>query len=129
MKKSSIKKRKRSKTTGDLMRSLIDVVDLSVKELDELMGVANDIIRNPEKYKEACKGKKIATLFFEPSTRTRLSFEAAMLELGGSVIGFSSADSSSAAKGESMADTARVISFSAILLTSFALVSVVTIFP
>ena len=92
------------------MRSLIDVVDLSVKELDELMGVANDIIRNPEKYKEACKGKKIATLFFEPSTRTRLSFEAAMLELGGSVIGFSSADSSSAAKGESMADTARVIS-------------------
>lgn len=92
------------------MRSLIDVVDLSVKELDELMGVANDIIRNPDKYKEACKGKKIATLFFEPSTRTRLSFEAAMLELGGSIIGFSSADSSSAAKGESMADTARVIS-------------------
>ena len=92
------------------MRSLIDILDLSVKELDELMGTAADIIAHPAHYTDACKDKKLATLFFEPSTRTRLSFEAAMLELGGSVIGFSEASSSSAAKGESVADTAKVIS-------------------
>ncbi len=92
------------------MRSLIDIGDFSVEELDALMATANDIIENPDKYSEKCRGKKLATLFFEPSTRTRLSFEAAMLELGGSVIGFSEASSSSAAKGESVADTAKVIS-------------------
>ena len=92
------------------MRSIIDIVDLTEQEIEELILTAKDIIANPEKYAEKCKGKKLATLFFEPSTRTRLSFEAAMLELGGSVIGFSSADSSSAAKGESIADTAKVIS-------------------
>ena len=92
------------------MRSLIDIHDFSVQELDELIATAHDIIENPSKYAEACRGKKLATLFFEPSTRTRLSFEAAMLELGGSVIGFSEAGSSSAAKGESVADTAKVIS-------------------
>ncbi len=92
------------------MRSLIDILDLSVEELDGLISTANDIINNPTKYAEACKGKKLATLFFEPSTRTRLSFEAAMYELGGNVIGFSEAGSSSAAKGESVADTAKVIS-------------------
>lgn len=92
------------------MRSLIDILDFSVEELDELIKTANDIIANPDKYKESCKGKKLATLFFEPSTRTRLSFEAAMYELGGNVIGFSEANSSSAAKGESVADTAKVIS-------------------
>ncbi|MBQ8836780.1 MAG: aspartate carbamoyltransferase [Clostridia bacterium] len=92
------------------MRSLIDIVDFSVEELHELMMTACDIIDNPAKYAEKCKGKKLATLFFEPSTRTRLSFEAAMLELGGTVIGFSEANSSSAAKGESVADTAKVIS-------------------
>ncbi len=92
------------------MRSLIDIFDLSVEELDGLIERANDIIDNPAKYAESCKGKKLATLFFEPSTRTRLSFEAAMLELGGNVIGFSEASSSSAAKGESIADTAKVIS-------------------
>lgn len=92
------------------MRSLIDILDFSVEEIDELLKVANDIIDNPEKYSEVCKGKKLATLFFEPSTRTRLSFEAAMLELGGSVLGFSEANSSSAAKGESVADTAKTIS-------------------
>ncbi len=92
------------------MRSLIDILDLSAEEIDELIQTADDIIAHPEKYSEACKGKKIATLFFEPSTRTRLSFEAAMLELGGSVIGFSGAQNSSAAKGESVADTAKVIS-------------------
>ncbi len=92
------------------MRSLIDILDFSVEELDELIASANDIIANPEKYSEKCKGKKLATLFFEPSTRTRLSFEAAMLELGGSVIGFSEANSSSAPKGESVADTAKTIS-------------------
>ncbi len=92
------------------MRSLIDILDFSVEELDELIAVANDIIANPEAYSEKCKGKKLATLFFEPSTRTRLSFEAAMLELGGSVLGFSEANSSSAAKGESVADTAKTIS-------------------
>ena len=92
------------------MRSLIDILDFSIEELDELIASANDIIANPEKYSEKCKGKKLATLFFEPSTRTRLSFEAAMLELGGSVLGFSEANSSSAAKGESVADTAKTIS-------------------
>ena len=92
------------------MRSLIDISDLSVEELDGLIRTACDIIENPEKYREASRYKKLATLFFEPSTRTRLSFEAAMLELGGSVIGFSEATSSSAAKGESVADTARVVS-------------------
>lgn len=92
------------------MRSLIDILELSTKELDELIAVAEDIIANPQKYSEACKGKKLATLFFEPSTRTRLSFEAAMYELGGNVLGFSEANSSSAAKGESVADTAKTIS-------------------
>ena len=92
------------------MRSLIDILDLSVEELDGLIATACDIIADPDKYAEKCKRKKLATLFYEPSTRTRLSFEAAMLELGGSVIGFSEATSSSAAKGESVADTAKVIS-------------------
>ena len=92
------------------MRSVIDTLDLSVEELDQLIATAYDIIANPDKYAEACKRKKLATLFFEPSTRTRLSFEAAMLELGGSVISMSSASSSSASKGESVADTAKVIS-------------------
>ncbi|MBQ7010585.1 MAG: aspartate carbamoyltransferase [Clostridia bacterium] len=91
------------------MRSLIDIVDFTGEELDALMQTASDIIANPDKYAESCKRKKLASLFFEPSTRTRLSFEAAMLELGGSVIGFSEANSSSASKGESVADTARVI--------------------
>ena len=92
------------------MRSLIDILELTTKELDELIAVAEDIIANPAKYAEVCKGKKLATLFFEPSTRTRLSFEAAMYELGGNVLGFSEANSSSAAKGESVADTAKTIS-------------------
>ena len=92
------------------MRSLIDILDFSVEEINSLIDDANDIIANPAKYADACRGKKIATLFFEPSTRTRLSFEAAMLELGGSVIGFSEAQSSSAAKGESISDTAKTIS-------------------
>ena len=92
------------------MRSLIDISELTTGEIEELISVANDIIANPEKYSEKCRGKKLATLFFEPSTRTRLSFEAAMLELGGSVLGFSEAQSSSASKGESVADTAKVIS-------------------
>ena len=92
------------------MRSLNSILDLSVEELDELIATAKDIAAHPEKYRDSCKYKKLATLFYEPSTRTRLSFEAAMLELGGSVLGFSSANSSSAAKGESMADTAKIIS-------------------
>ncbi len=92
------------------MRSIIDILDLSANEIDELILTAKDIIENPVKYSEKCKGKKLATLFFEPSTRTRLSFEAAMYELGGNVIGFSSAQSTSASKGESVADTAKVIS-------------------
>ena len=92
------------------MRSLNSILDLSVEELDGLIATAKDIIANPEKYRDSCKYKKLATLFYEPSTRTRLSFEAAMLELGGSVLGFSSANSSSASKGESMADTAKIIS-------------------
>lgn len=91
------------------MRSLIDIIDLSVEEIDSLITTANDIIANPDKYCEKCNRKKLATLFFEPSTRTRLSFEAAMLELGGSVIGFSGADSSSSAKGESVSDTVRTV--------------------
>ncbi len=91
------------------MRHLIDIADLSVEEIDELLTTAEDIISSPFKYNKICEGKKIATLFFEPSTRTRLSFEAAMLELGGSVIGFSSADSSSASKGETVTDTVRVV--------------------
>ena len=92
------------------MRSLIDITDFTTEELEELIKSACDIIENPDKYSEACKGKKLATLFFEPSTRTRLSFEAAMYELGGNVIGFSEANSSSAAKGESVSDTAKTIS-------------------
>ena len=92
------------------MKSLIDILDLTTEEIDELIAVANDIIASPASYAEKCRGKKLATLFFEPSTRTRLSFEAAMIELGGSVIGFSEAQSSSASKGESVADTAKVIS-------------------
>ena len=92
------------------MRSLLDIVDLSVEEIDALIATANDIIANPDKYAEKCKRKKLATLFFEPSTRTRLSFEAAMLELGGSVLGFSAANNSSAAKGESVADTVKTVS-------------------
>lgn len=92
------------------MQHLISPLDFSVEELDDLLDLASDIEKNPDKYKEACKGKKIATLFYEPSTRTRLSFEAAMINLGGSVLGFSSADSSSASKGESVSDTIRIIS-------------------
>ena len=92
------------------MRSLIDIAELSVGEIDALLETAGDIIKNPEKYSEKCKGKKLATLFFEPSTRTRLSFEAAMYELGGNVLGFSEAQSSSSAKGESIADTAKTVS-------------------
>ena len=91
------------------MRSLIDIIDLTVEEIDDLIATANDIIANPDKYAEKCHRKKLATLFFEPSTRTRLSFEAAMLELGGSVIGFSGASNSSASKGESVSDTVRVV--------------------
>ncbi len=92
------------------MRHLMSPMDFTVEELEELMDLANDIEANPEKYSEACKGKKLATCFYEPSTRTRLSFESAMLNLGGNVIGFASADSSSASKGESVSDTVRVIS-------------------
>ena len=92
------------------MRSLIDIMELSTAEIDELIEIAQDIIENPVKYSEKCKGKKLATLFFEPSTRTRLSFEAAMYELGGNVLGFSEAQSSSAAKGESVSDTVRTVS-------------------
>jgi len=91
------------------MRHLIDPMDLSVEDIDRLLDLADNIIQEPNKYSEVCRGKKLATLFFEPSTRTRLSFEAAMLELGGSVIGFASADSSSSSKGESIADTVRVM--------------------
>ena len=90
--------------------SLLSILDLSVKEIDELVSTAEHIIANPKSYAQRCRGKKLATLFFEPSTRTRLSFEAAMYELGGNVIGFSEAKSSSAAKGESVADTAKTIS-------------------
>ncbi len=92
------------------MRSLMNITDLSVTEIKDLIAVANDIMENPEKYREKCRYKKLATLFFEPSTRTRLSFEAAMMELGGGVLGFSEAQSSSSAKGESVADTAKTVS-------------------
>lgn len=92
------------------MRHLIDPMDLSVQEIDELLDLADDIIAHKEKYAKVCEGKKLATLFFEPSTRTRLSFEAAMMELGGNVLGFSSSSSSSASKGESVADTVKVVS-------------------
>ncbi len=92
------------------MRSLIDILELSTDELDKLIKTADDIIDNPQKYAHKCEGKKLATLFFEPSTRTRLSFEAAMYELGGNVLGFSESQSSSAAKGESVADTAKTVS-------------------
>ena len=92
------------------MRSLNSILELSVAELDELIATAKDIIAHPENYRDRCAHKKLATLFFEPSTRTRLSFEAAMLELGGTVLGFSEAGSSSAAKGESVSDTARMVS-------------------
>lgn len=92
------------------MKHLISPLDLSVEELDQLLDLAQDIEANPKKYAHACDGKKLATLFYEPSTRTRLSHEAAMLNLGGSVMGFSSSDSSSASKGESVSDTIRVIS-------------------
>ncbi len=91
-------------------RSLIDIMDLTVEEIDGLIATAKDIIANPKKYQEKCKYKKLATLFFEPSTRTRLSFEAAMMELGGNVLGFSDANSSSSTKGESVADTVSVVS-------------------
>ncbi len=93
-----------------MKRSLIDILDFSVEEIDELLTTAKDMIADPDKYAECCKRKKLATLFFEPSTRTRLSFEAAMLELGGSVIGFSDAANTSSSKGESVSDTAKVIS-------------------
>lgn len=93
------------------MRNLIDILDLSTSEIDELVATANDIIANPDKYSKKCAGKKIATLFFEPSTRTRLSFEAAMYELGGNVLGFSEAASSSSAKGESIADTIKIVGY------------------
>ena len=92
------------------MRHLISPLDLSIEELDEILSLGQAIMQNPEKYSHVCDGKKLATLFYEPSTRTRLSFESAMLNLGGKVLGFSSADSSSASKGESVADTIRVIS-------------------
>ena len=92
------------------MKHIISPTDLTVSELSEILDLAEEIIHNPKKYATVCQGKKLATLFYEPSTRTRLSFEAAMLNLGGNILGFSSADSSSAAKGESIADTIRVIS-------------------
>ena len=91
------------------MRNLIEIKDLSVEEIEELIKVAKSIMQKPEDYLEKCKHKKLATLFFEPSTRTRLSFEAAMLELGGNVLGFSSASSSSTSKGESVSDTIRTV--------------------
>ena len=94
------------------MKHLIDPMDLSLEELDHILNLAQDIIDHKEKYSELCKGKKLATLFFEPSTRTRLSFEAAMMELGGNVLGFSSASSSSSSKGESVGDTVKVMQIS-----------------
>ena len=93
------------------MRSLIDILELTTQEIDEMVAVGSDIIKNPEKYAHKCDGKILATLFFEPSTRTRLSFESAMLSLGGQVLGFSEASSSSAAKGESVADTIQTVNF------------------
>ena len=92
------------------MRHLMSPLDFTVEELDKLLDLANDIEAHPDKYAHACDGKKLATLFYEPSTRTRLSHEAAMLNLGGSILGFSSADSSSASKGESVSDTIRMVS-------------------
>ena len=92
------------------MRSLISITDLSIEEIDQLISTAEDMIRDPDSYREVCRGKKLATLFFEPSTRTRLSFEAAMYDLGGNVLSVSSGNSSSAAKGESVADTAKTVS-------------------
>ncbi len=92
------------------MRHLIDPMDLSIADIDEILDLADDIIANKEEYSEVCKGKKLATLFFEPSTRTRLSFEAAMMELGGNILGFSDAGSSSSTKGESVGDTVKVVS-------------------
>ena len=92
------------------MRHLMSPLDFTVEELDEILALAGKIEREPEKYAHVCEGKKLATIFYEPSTRTRLSFEAAMMNLGGNVLGFSSADSSSAAKGESVSDTIRMIS-------------------
>ena len=91
------------------MKHLLNPLDLSVEEIDEILDLANDIEVHPDKYAHACEGKKLATLFYEPSTRTRLSHEAAMMNLGGNVLGFSSADSSSATKGESVSDTIRMI--------------------
>ena len=91
------------------MKHLIDILDLSREEIEKLIDVSLDIIKDPAKYKDACRGKKLATLFYEPSTRTRLSFEAAMYELGGNVLGFSEANSSSVSKGESVSDTARIV--------------------
>ena len=91
------------------MKNLIDILDLSTEEIEQLIDIANDIIDNPDNYREKCRYKKLATLFFEPSTRTRLSFEAAMMELGGNVLGFSEANSSSSAKGESVSDTIAVV--------------------
>ncbi len=93
------------------MRHLLDTTDLSLAEIDEMLSLAMDIIENKKKYSEICRGKKLATLFFEPSTRTRLSFEAAMMELGGNVLGFSEANSSSASKGESVSDTVKIVSY------------------
>ena len=101
------------------MKHLIDIKELSVEEIDELIKVAKNIIAHPNEYHEKCKYKKLATLFFEPSTRTRLSFEAAMMELGGNVIGFSEASSSSASKGESVSDTVKIVGgYSCLLYTS-----------
>ncbi|HOO23254.1 MAG TPA: aspartate carbamoyltransferase [Clostridia bacterium] len=93
------------------MRNLISITDLDVREIEQLIYTADDIMKNPAAYSEKCRGKKLATLFFEPSTRTRLSFEAAMYELGGHVLGFSESNSSSATKGESVADTVKVVSY------------------
>ena len=92
------------------MSSLIDIMDFDVSEIEDLIATAEDIIANPSKYSERCKGKKLATLFYEPSTRTRLSFESAMLGLGGNVLGFSDSSSSSVSKGESVSDTVAVVS-------------------
>ena len=92
-----------------MKKDLIDILDLTTQQIDELIDTAQDIIAHPDDYAKSCQRKKIATLFYEPSTRTRLSFEAAMLDLGGEVLGFSEASSSSASKGESVADTARVV--------------------
>ena len=106
------------------MRHLIDPMDLSVEEINHLLDLADDIILHKEKYQEVCKHKKLATLFFEPSTRTRLSFEAAMMELGGNVLGFSSANSSSASKGESVSSTDKSIgSIKCLIMTSFVVTS------